>query len=277
MNFKISKYTFGSDFELAVKEINGNIIPALMVPGTKDNPVSIGNNCFCQRDGVNFEANIPPVNTKKDWLKYTDYCFKEGNRLLALQGLTLHPSSSHVYSPEQLDQGDLRKLFCTESNDAYQNGKIRNVKVSKKTNMRTCGYHFHIGFNRKCPESGKFPDMATKCLLAFYCDLHMGVVSVLLDTDNQRRNMYGKPGDFRFKSIGTPCNRLNLFEYRSLGGNLLKDKRNISWVFNAGKNVIKSFNARSPLPDLKIMYDTINNSDVSSAEKLIKEYNLLVI
>jgi hypothetical protein len=273
--FQINNPTFGSDFELAVVK-EGKIVPALAIEGTKKKPSSIGNDCYIQRDGVNAEFNIPPVKNKTDWLKYTDYCFKKGEEILATHGLSLLPLSSHEYEEDQLNQGDLRTLFCTESYDAYTGGKPRKAEGVDQ-NLRTCGYHFHIGFDRRCPITDKFPSLKDKCALAYYFDLHLGIPSVYFDDDTDRRKMYGQPGDFRFKVIGKPNEKINLFEYRSLGGNLLKSFDLISWVYSAAENVITAFNNREPLPDLNLMYNTICNSDKKTAKALINQHNLLMV
>ena len=129
---KIINPTFGSDFEIPVKN-KQKIIPALMVPGTKQEPKDIGNNCCIQRDGPNAEFNIPPVSTKKDWTKYFNYCFQTGNKLLASHGCSLIVKSSHTYKEEDLDQQDLRELFCNPSRDAYKNGEERFGELTKDT------------------------------------------------------------------------------------------------------------------------------------------------
>lgn len=272
MSFQIKNYTLGSDFELAtVRE--GKIVPALEIEGNKWDPMSIENDCYIQRDGVNAEFNIPPVSSKEDWLRYTNYCFDKGSELLALHGLTLLPSSSHVYDSEQLDQYDLRELGCSESYDAYNNAAVRQIEGAAD-NMRTCGYHVHIGFNHKCPVSKEKPSKAELCNLAHYFDLYLGVPSVILDPDTERRNMYGKPGDFRFKVIKSQRKQINLFEYRSLGGNLLRSFDMIEWVYDNTLIAIEAFNKQIKLPSLKTLYNTINKSNVAAATKLINKYEI---
>jgi hypothetical protein len=262
---KINEYTIGSDFEIFVNK-GSKIIPALVVPGTKDNPEPIGENCYIQRDGVAAEFNICPVDNKEDFQKYFNYCFEQGNKQLAAHGLQLDTSkSSHLFDSSELDQEDLRQLLCNYSYDAYS----KDIRVAQVTddvyNLRTTGLHLHIGFQSEEPS---FEDY---CLLSKYFDLHLCIPSLLLDQDKLRRKLYGQAGDFRFKRIAN----LNLYEYRSLGSSILNYNGILSTIYDQIINAIKAFNNRDCLPKGNKLNNTINSTDIEGAKKIIRRYNLL--
>jgi hypothetical protein len=271
--FIIEDPTFGSDFEIGVENIKERkIIPVCgLIGGTKDFPRDIGNHCHAQEDNVMAEFNIPPVKTKEEWLDFTNYCCAEGNRILGKTGNRLQVLSSHHYEKEELASKQAATFGCSPSVDAYT-GNLRCPK-SKNTTLRTCGYHIHVGFPRRCKKTKNPFNMDRQRKIAKYFDLFVGIPSIILDPDNERRVLYGKAGDFRNKVLPDE-QRTNVFEYRSLGGNLLKYEDLVNWVLYATKHVVKAFNTNFKLPEDDLLKNTINNSDKKQAEKIINSYNI---
>lgn len=268
----IKNPTFGSDFEVCVSQKN-KIIPALMVPGTKKKPAYIGNRCYIQRDGPNAEFNIPPVKTKKDWTKYFNYCFKKGNELLAQHQSSLVIKSSNTFTNKELDQEDLRELFCEPSLDAYDSGYPRHGEITNETyNFRTAGLHIHVGFIvDNIPKDKIYHNIIDDlCLLSYYFDLYLAIPSIFMDRDTDRRKLYGMPGDFRYKVIDD----LVIYEYRSLGIGTIENNNNIDWIYDQTNKTINKFNERINLPDLNRLKNCIINSNLTEAKKLISEFNL---
>ena len=85
------------------------------------------------------------------------------------------------------------------------------------TNLRSCGGHLHIGFDRAKN------DMMARPHLVRILDLVAGVPSIIIDKDKDRRKLYGKAGAHRPKMIeaGDPYDGV---EYRTLSnfGSLLR-------------------------------------------------------
>lgn len=266
----IGNYTVGSDFELPVRD-RDIFVPALMVEGTKLVPKTIGEDCFIQRDGVAAEFNIPPVNNKLDFIKSISYCIATGNNILSKHNLVLDKASSYMFNEEELNQSDLRIMGCSSSHNAYQEGATLQNPDSKN-NLRTFGFHIHLGFNRRCIETNRLPNINDFCKLTFYFDLYLGMFSVFKDSDNLRRSMYGKPGDFRYK-IGKDKNgnKLNLYEYRVLGSNLIEDSI-LDCIYENINHAVLAYNANEPLPELELMQSVILNSDVILAKELYTQY-----
>ena len=78
-------------------------------------------------------------------------------------------------------------------------------------NLRSCGGHVHVGTKHD-------PIHVVKAM-----DIYLGVPSLKLDPDKQRRKLYGKAGAFRFKSYGV--------EYRTLSNFWIWSKELQEWVF----------------------------------------------
>lgn len=273
--FEIKEATFGSDFEMGVVSLKTKkIIPVTgLLGGTKDNPKPMEGECYCQEDNVMAEFNIPPVDRVEDWMYQINDAKEKGNQILAKKKAKLTPISSHIYTDQELKDPTLRTLGCSPSSSAYSNTDVSPDGDS--TNMRTCGFHIQLGFGRKDSENRNFT-FETAQVLAKYFDLYLGIPSIHIDHDSERRKLYGKPGDFRHKAIW--CDeidgRINLFEYRSLGGNLLKNKKTIQWVFKQANIVIENFNNQTELPSDQILQETIMNNDGNTASKIMKKYSI---
>jgi hypothetical protein len=272
---QITNPTFGSDFEMAVLDSSSKKIKpvCMLLGGTKNQPEPIGKDCYKQEDGPMAEFNIKPVTTLKNWRYYFKYCIQEGNKFLAKSGNELIAISSHTFEDSELNQHNLRILGCSESLCAYS---VVPNNPCGKTNLRTTGVHIQIGFDYRCPKTNELFDRDKANLLAKYFDTYMGIPSILLDTDSERRKLYGKAGDFRFGSkwCEEKDKRINLFEYRSLGGGLLSNPKNIDWLFKSTKKVVSNYNKKTKLPPDILIRTIINNNITEDAKKLIKKLKI---
>jgi hypothetical protein len=254
--------TFGSDFELMVEEkASQEIIPVTgILGGTKKVPLPIGEDCFRQEDGPMAEFNIPPVTNQKDWVNKIFYCIDWFNN--SFENYQLIAQSSQEYQKEDLDKFNLWEFGCDPSWNAYLQDQV--TPDGSNTTLRTCGFHVHVGFEDPTfyiPEGFQ---------LAKHCDLFLGIPSVLWDNDQRRRSLYGLPGDFRFKERG----KVSIFEYRTLGGNLLRDKQTVKKVFRNLKLAIQSFNENKHLPHDHLLRETILAGNTNYAINLINQFNI---
>lgn len=263
---KIINPTFGSDFELPALYKQTNL-PASVIDrlkGSKTHPHPIGNDCFYQVDGVNFEANIPPVTTREEWESYIDYCISKGNEALSISGLELVIASSMIYPDEELQHRDARRFGCDPSYDAYSGfGSYRNVEDAG--NMRSAGFHCHIGFYIQ--EGERFSYKSILRLMQIM-DIYLGLPSLLLDNDTDRRRIYGNAGDFRIKRRGQ-SGKLVIAEYRTLGSNMLNHK---GFVFDQMEKAVEAFN--EGMKGDEFVREAINRQEINLAKYLInKKYN----
>lgn len=119
-------------------------------------------------------------------------------------------------------------------------------------------FHIHCGYDN--------PDIETSLILIKYFDAYIGLPSVLLDDDNNRRNLYGKSGCFRLCDYG--------FEYRVLSSMFLRNKSFLTFVWEGIVRALYAYSQGYELPNPDQIQEAINNSNVALAERIIKKYNI---
>ncbi len=107
-----------------------------------------------------------------------------------------------------------------------------------------------------------------RCDVIKTLDLFVGVPSVILEPDNKRKELYGKAGCFRPKSYGV--------EYRTVSNFYLQSKNLILWLYNAVMSAVSFYNEGNRIDEVLggFISEVINKNDKSSAQELIKEFNL---
>lgn len=125
-------------------------------------------------------------------------------------------------------------------------------------NLRSAGCHIHIGYPKCNPE--------TSIKLVKYLDAYLGVPSILIDTDKQRRSLYGKAGSFRLQPWGV--------EYRVLSSKFIDTDKLLEWVWNKVQIAVNACHYCLELPPSDLVINAINNSDQELAKKLINTYKL---
>jgi hypothetical protein len=118
--------------------------------------------------------------------------------------------------------------------------------------------HIHVGYNN--------PDDKTSFEIAKAMDLFLGVGSVLLDKDTQRRSLYGKAGAMRLKSFG--------MEYRTLSNFWIFDDKLISWVFNNTLKALEFINAEGIITNPEDIVKCINTCDKELALEIVDDYHI---
>lgn len=267
---KIENFLIGSDYEMSLINKNGQPISAVgKLPGSKEDPADIGEFCGLQVDNVNMEGTIPPVDNRDDFLKFIKYGIETTNKhYLEEQDLELCASSSQIYTDEELDSDTARLFGCDISYNCYTQKAMKKPSAKNK-NMRTCGFHIHVGFPYSDELNG---DEIFKFIQ--YMDLYLGVPSILIDPDTRRRELYGKAGDCRIKPRDNDGITYIVPEYRSLGGNLLSSDEQILWAYDQTIIAIDKFNQEIELPDGELVQNIINNSLIEEAKVLVEKYNI---
>jgi len=203
--------TIGADPELFIRdERTGAVHPAIgMIGGTKQRPIrmeGLPEGYTVQEDNVMAEYNIPPATRPRDFSRAV------GRGLDYVQELvrTRQPyynidfASERMFTYTQLDHMQARHFGCSPDFDAYMNGRqceaVSPLRLeTPEGGWRFAGGHVHIGY----PETEVPP-----FVIARFCDLVLGLRSVALDKQEQRRALYGRAGRFRQTGYG--------IEYRTL-------------------------------------------------------------
>jgi hypothetical protein len=269
--FKIQNPTFGTDpefFGISTKD-DTPLSVAPYVPGEKQEPFAIGKGVCCLRDNVLAEITTPPTESIDKLIDYVEHGKLELNEILHPFNIRLSYRSSMMYTQKQVEIGGM-EFGCSESFNAYH-----DMPVSPDipdTPLRTAGFHMHVGFF-----SDKFIKFEEVQNFIKYCDVHAGVPSVIVDTDNRRRQIYGEAGDFRYHQKKRPDGKegfLYIIEYRSLGGAFALDRMTMRAAFTWFKNAIDAFNNQDPRPSEDLVKRAINQSDIEAAKFLSQEFSL---
>jgi hypothetical protein len=200
-----------------------------IVPGTKHEPFKVEKGAI-QVDGMALEFNIDPAATAEEF---------EGNIKTVLEQLremvpseldfAIEPTATFTKAHFDKQPDCAKELGCEPDYNAYT--LEENPRPDNATTMRTAAGHVHVGL-KGCVNAdiSSLEHMVLCAQLVKHMDLFLGIPSLLYDTDNKRRIMYGKPGAFRPKPYGV--------EYRVLSNAWLKDPRLIRWVFTQTQKTV---------------------------------------
>lgn len=254
----IKNVTIGADPELFIIALDGSPYPVIgLIGGTKAEPIPIGEGCSLQEDNVLAEYCIPPVTSKEDFWKYISYCQQAiRERLNGQYGIfmaaSMRFSAEHLYTPEAMTMG------CSPDFNAYT--LKTNPPGNSASLFRSAGFHIHVGYDN--------PNFDLNIKLVKAMDLFLGLPSILLDRDLERRKLYGKAGCFRPKDYGT--------EYRVLSGYFTSSESLVHWVFENTMKAIDFVNSdkRIAKEDEALIVEGINSGNVEIAELICTEYKV---
>lgn len=281
LNINVSAVTLGSDPEFGVQDGAG--IPrsiAGLLGGTKKQPVDMGEGLSKQEDGVGAELCIPPCKTAEEY----SYFILRGKELITehLQqnapDYRLVSVSSQHYSAEELNSPQAMEFGCEPSYDIYDDhGTSRRPRPEDVGSLRSFGFHVHIGY--EC-EGEMIQTSVERIIQAM--DMHVGIPSLIIDTDTERRQIYGNPGDYRWKRLPVSENKyIFLLEYRTLGGAMHSTKERIEYVFNQTMKAIETANNWNEMLDSSELKSTIQDifktHDLNLASAFISDMNIEVL
>ena len=266
---KIENVTIGSDPEVFIYQRGREefISSIGLIPGTKGNAVPMGNlgrGFGLQIDNVLAEYNIPPVTSKEQFIKniekgrdYIDSFLKEnyGKEYGIVCAASAYFQNSELKSKEALEFG------CSSDINAWTE-ETNPKPEGDKTNLRTTGCHIHIGYDN--------PKTYISIELVKALDLFLGVPSVILDKDTERRQLYGKAGSFRLTPYGV--------EYRVLSGYFIDNAALIGWMYDQTMEAIKFVNEEKTVDNFNnAIVSCINNSNYKLAQEICAKNNLKLI
>ena len=253
-------FTIGADPELFLKDKNNKLTSIVgLIGGTKKEPLPIGNGCAIQEDNVAAEFCIPACENEDLFISSIQYALSDINQRAQALGLTLAElTASASFHDDQLDTLEAQEFGCDPDYNAYTNRANPRPRTENK-NLRSAGGHVHIGTKLR-------PVHVIQT-----CDLYLGVPSLLLDQDTERRKLYGKAGAFRYKEYGV--------EYRTLSNFWIWKKDTISWVYHQVKAVLENcqtFIESTTIDDRLKIQHCINNNDKETAKEIITNWKLVL-
>lgn len=251
----------GCDPELFVKNKGEFISAHGLIQGNKANPYYVDDG-MVQVDGMALEFGITPAATSGQFIKRIDIVLKQLKEMIP-SSLKLEMSPVAFFSDKVMEEAprEAKELGCTPDFNAWSGGM--NSPPEAPSNMRSAGGHVHLGWtNDKDPFD---PDhFYSCCTLVKMLDYYLGVPSLLLDSDTERRKIYGKAGSFRAKPYG--------LEYRSLSNFWIKEPKLMRWVFDRTQEsftLLSKKGVRLEKEYGNLAQKIIDNNDTAGAKKLV--------
>lgn len=255
----ISMFTVGADPELFFRNEDTLQSVVGILGGSKENPFPIGNGCAIQEDNVAAEFCIPPAHDAKEFIASINYALSNIQERANKLGLSLATlTASGEFPPEQLRNRQARTFGCDPDFNAYTMQPNPRPRTDNKL-LRSAGGHVHVGTDKD------------KIAIVRTMDLLLGVPSVLLDKDEERRKLYGKAGCYREKPYGV--------EYRTLSNFWIWNNKTIAWVYHQVQEAIKfcdEFIDNVSKEDTDNIILSINTNDKETAQKLVDKWSLVL-
>ena len=102
-------------------------------------------------------------------------------------------------------------------------------------------------------------------------DATVGLASLLLDPDTERKKLYGKAGCFRFREYG--------IEYRTLSNFWIKTDESLKWAWNTTMKAIDLVNS-GKIEEIKKhgdrIVEAINTNNKELAQELLNKIEIIV-
>jgi hypothetical protein len=223
---KFENVMFGADPELFLIDESGKFISAIdRIGGTKEYPRPIDDQgSAVQEDNVAVEFNIGPAKDKKQFISNLYKPLSYIKKHVAEMGLKMEIVPSAMFDKDQLDHPKAQAFGCDVDYNVWTGKPNPRPKATgDNVNLRTAGGHVHVSWND--------PNMKERKALVKAMDLFLGVPSVLMDSDDRRRILYGKAGAYRPKHYGV--------EYRVLSNFWIRSPRYMEWVFEQSQAAIE--------------------------------------
>lgn len=207
-----NQISLGADPEfLLIDERIMEVITALDLPGTKDEPIQIegmpdGYNYH--RDNVLLEVGIPPARNALELDNNLDMVMRAANNILPRvlekdYAQIWYGADKMEFDDEDLNDPLAQEFGCEPDQNAYEGGAQRAAPDGVMGNWRTAGGHIHLGSEKGFNAPG--------FIVALLCDLTIGYYLARFSSKTDAPHMwYRRPGLYRDKPYGieyrTPSN-----------------------------------------------------------------------
>lgn len=252
----------GTDPEFFLKEEGIYISAHGMIPGTKVEPFPVDKGAV-QVDGMAVEFNTAPAVTAEEFTNNIKTVLHKLREMIPNNFEFAFDPVAH-FDPEYLalQPHEAINLGCDPDFNAYT-GEM-NQRPDVKKPFRTAAGHLHLGWRDPREIDGE--DHVVAQMVVRQLDFMLGIPSLLLDPDTQRRELYGEAGAYRTKEYGV--------EYRVLSNFWLKSPELIKWAHDRSCFAFHLLQKkRINLFDLygNTAKDIINNNDIKRATKFTEE------
>lgn len=272
---KINIETIGADIELFLfDEVKKEVVSAEgYIKGSKYDPFVFDENSqwfTTSLDNVLAEFTIPPAKSVDEFAKSIA---KSINYIKSILPKRLSPIALPAASlDEKYLMTEQAQLFgCEPDFNAYER-EINPRPFCEDYTLRSAGGHLHLGFNDvEIPlDNYDITNDEQRCSLVKMLDLFISIPLVIIEPDNKRKELYGKPGAFRPKEYG--------LEYRTPSNYYLTSKELIQKVYLSVYNAVEYLNSKGALSNEmeQLVRNTINTNNKTEANKLINQFDLIL-
>lgn len=246
----------GSDPEVFLLDKNGKHISAIgFINADKWNPLQItdmAKGFTLQEDNVALEYGIPPAATA-DELCFNIKAVMERSKAWVPE-LSFSKLSCTIFEKDQMEHPNAHVFGCEPDFNAWTKQPNPSPEPPHPF-MRSAGGHIHV-------ETKEYEIDVIRAM-----DLFLGVPSVLMDTGEERKQLYGKAGAFRPKPYGA--------EYRTLSNFWVFDDAYIKWVWRSSERALKNLGIADKYEES--INAAINGNNKKVARQLCKELNLELV
>lgn len=264
--------SIGSDPEIFVRNAAGQIGSVAGLLGCdKWSQRDLGNGIFLQEDNVLIEYATVPSDSFEHFnsiVKLGIGCCEE--ELKKHDMMLAENISSHVFSLDELNSfhKSVFEFGCTPDYNALT-GRVNPKPKAANAGLRTAGGHVHLGYAGLLPEEMGLEQ--SQAVVGVMCDYFLGLPSLLMDTDDRRRELYGKAGSIRKKDYG--------IEYRSLSNFWIFEEAKRRMVWDQAHAVLAtldgSYERIAALIDPNEIHRIINDNDKRAAEKALAKLQII--
>lgn len=257
------KITFGADPELfIINNKTGKVVSSIgLIPGEKNNayhaddmPKGFG----IEIDNILAEFNIPAATNREGFVHSILYMQNYIRDFVQKVNpdYDIKCSASELVDEDQLQAPEAKLFGCDPDYNAHT-GEVNPKPNGDKGNLRSAGFHIHIGYPKFNP--------AMSLQIVKFFDETLGLMSVLLDGDKNRRKLYGKAGSFRLQPWGV--------EYRVLSSAMMKSEELLTLVYDVANFATEKALNHIPLkcPEETVVR-AINTSNKKLATALLTDY-----
>lgn len=258
----------GSDPEIFLIDKTGNIVSSIdKIGGSKWSPRDLGDGFAVQEDNVLAEINIPPADTEDRFVLHIQRGIQLLKEALPSDNLDLLIKASGFVPARELKDPRALIFGCDPDFNAWRNGEANSPPQADNPKLRSAGGHLHVGYELKKSVSKEEVDRN----IVKWMDYYLGVPSIVMDTDTERRKLYGKAGAFRHKGYGV--------EYRTLSSFWLASENTMRWAFRQTKKAVERASKSEFIdPELGFKIQSIiNSSNKIGAESFVAHHNLELV
>ena len=210
-------------YRSSIGKIGGTKLAPRVLPGYQAHGIAL------QEDNVAIEFNMHPVSQKEMFVKGVQKGLEAASIEAKKYNCDIRIDPTALFDPSEL-LDPLARMFGCEPDYCVWTGFQNPAPDAEKSPWRSAAGHIHIGTHQSTyPMVPLFPPRLLPNVVKAM-DLFVGVPSLFMDKDQERRKQYGRAGAFRPKCYGV--------EYRVLSNFWLRSRELTEWVFDQTKRAV---------------------------------------